>query len=41
MLFRSDKAFAQWCEADRLRMDHPLAFENLRRRGCELLTGRH
>ena len=41
MLFRSDEAFAQWCQADRLHMDHPLAFANLRRRGCELLTGRH
>ena len=36
MLFESDDSFLRWCDADRLQLDHPLAFANLRRRGCAL-----
>ena len=38
MLFDSDDSFLRWCDADRLQLDHPLTFANLRRRGCALFT---
>ena len=38
-MFDDESQFLQWCDADAIRLSHPLLHSRLRQAGCDLLAG--
>lgn len=38
-MFDDESQFLQWCDADAIKLSHPLLHSRLRQAGCDLLAG--